>query len=352
MPGPHLTLRDFTLRVLVVLGLTALMLFVWSIADVLLLAFGAALIAVLLHTIAAPIHARTGVREPFALAAAVLLVVAVLAGAGWLFGHELGAQVDELLRRLPRAWDSVRVYMQRYEIGRAILDSLQDPSTSIGVFASKLPTAAAALSAGLLNVLLVAFGGVYVAMNPGVYRRGFLKLFPAEARTHLADVVETSHRALRLWLRSQLITMCIVGVLTGAGLWLAGVPAPLALGLLSGLLEFVPYVGPILAAVPGLLLALSASPEIVLYALLVYLGVQQLESNFVLPMVQREVLKLPPALVIFSVVALGVTFGTLGWIFAAPLTVLLVVVVGKAYVREALGTSTHVPGEQKGRGAP
>lgn len=347
MPAPHLSLREFTLRVLVVLGLTALALFLWRIADVLLLAFGAALIALLLHAIAASIARRTGMRESIALATAVLLVASLLAGAGWLFGHELSAQVDELLRRLPRAWDSVRSSLQQYEIGRTVLASLQDPAASIGVFASKLPTAAAALSEGLLNVVLVAFGGVYFAINPGVYRKGFLKLFPVEARGNVADVVDTSARALRLWLRSQLITMCIVGVLTGAGLWMAGVPAPLALGLLSGLLEFVPYVGPILAAVPGLLLALSASPEVVLYALLVYLGVQQLESNFVLPMVQREVLKLPPALIIFSVVALGVTFGTLGWIFAAPLTVLLVVVVGKAYVREALGTATKVPGEQK-----
>lgn len=351
MPGPHLTLREFTLRVLVVLGLTALALFVWRISDVLLMGFGAALVALLLHAIADPIRRRTGMREKLALAAAVLLVAAVLGGAGWLFGHELSAQFDELLRRLPRAWDSIRRTLQDYEMGRVILASVQDPAASVGMFAAKLPTAAAAVSEALLNTIVVAFGGVYLAISPGVYRGGFLKLFPAAARDHVGDVVETSARALRLWLRSQLITMGIVGVLTGAGLWMAGVPAPLALGLLSGLLEFVPYIGPILAAVPGLLLALSVSPEVVLYALLVYVGVQQLESNFVLPMVQREVLKLPPALVIFSVIALGVTFGTLGWIFAAPLTVLLVVVVGKMYVREALGTATKVPGDQKGSGS-
>lgn len=352
MPHSPLTLREFTLRLLIAAAVTGLALLLWRIADVLLLAFGAALVAVLLRSIAAPISERAGVREPIALAASVLLVASVLAGTGWLFGHELSSQFDELLRRLPRAWDSARSSMQKYEVGRVILDSLEDPSASLGIFAAKLPSAAAALSAGLLNALLVAFGAIYMAINPAVYRNGFLKLFPAEARPHVQDVVETSARALQLWLRSQLITMCIVGVLTGAGLWLAGVPAPLALGLLAGLLEFVPYIGPILAAVPGLLLALSVGPEIVLYALLVYLAVQQLESNFVLPMVQREVLKLPPALVIFAVVALGVTFGTLGWIFAAPLTVLLVVVVGKVYVREALGTPTNVPGEQKGRAAP
>lgn len=143
-----------------------------------------------------------------------------------------------------------------------------------------------------------------------------------------------------------------MGALTGIGLWLVGVPAPLALGLLAGLLEFVPYIDPVLAAVPGLLLALSVAPEVLLYTLLVYLGVQQLESNFVLPLVQREVLELPPALVIFSVVGLGVILGTLGWIFAAPLTVLLVVVIGKAYVREALGTRTKVPGDSEDQALP
>lgn len=140
--------------------------------------------------------------------------------------------------------------------------------------------------------------------------------------------------------------MVAVGALTALGLWLIGLPAPLALGLLAGLLEFVPYVGPILAALPGVLIAASLGPETMLYALLVYVVVQQVESNAIVPLVARQVLSLPPALAIFSVVALGLVFGPLGLVFAAPLTVLLVVAIGKLYVRETLGQPVKVPGEE------
>jgi predicted PurR-regulated permease PerM len=168
MSTPHLSLRQFTLRVLVVRGLAALALFLWRVADVLLLGFGAALVALLLHAIADPIQRRTGVGHRVALAAAVLVTLLVLAGSAWLFGHEVSAQFGELLRRLPRAWNSFRETLQRYEIGRAILDSVQDPSASLGAFASTVPTAAIALSMGLLNALVVAFGGIYIAISPRV----------------------------------------------------------------------------------------------------------------------------------------------------------------------------------------
>ena len=97
--------------------------------------------------------------------------------------------------------------------------------------------------------------------------------------------------------------MLIVGVLTGVGLWLAGVPSPLALGLLAGLADIVPYAGPVAAAVPGLLLALLQGPETAFWALVVYIIVQQIEGNLILPVVQRHMVTLPPALTIFSIIA-------------------------------------------------
>lgn len=346
MPRPRSSLHDFTLRVLIVLALVVLALFLWRVIDVLLLVFGAALVAILLHALADPIQRRTRCPPSVALGIAVVLVLALIGAAGWLFGHEIRTQIGEIFNRLPTAWRSISDYLQQYEVGKLLLQGMQDSEATLGAVAPKVAQASAVAATAVVHLLLVAFGGVYFAINPGIYRRGFLKLFPETARERVAGVVDTSARALRLWLRSQLITMVIVGMLTGLGLWLAGVPAPLALGLLAGLLEFVPYIGPILAAVPGLLLAFTLGPQVVLYALLVYVLVQQIEANIVLPVVERHVLKLPPALVIFSVVALGLVFGTLGLLFAAPLTVLLVVVVSKLYVRETLGTATKVPGER------
>lgn len=347
MPPPSTSLHEFSLRVLAVLALVALALFLWRVMDVLLLAFGAGLVAIGLRSIADPLRRLTGWPGSLALGLSVALVLAVIGGGAWLFGQEISRQMGEIFERLPRAWESVRRQLQQYTLGNMLLEGLKGSGGGgLSALASRVTQGAALVSTAALHLVVVAFGGIYLAANPAVYRSGLLKLFPEQARERVAALADSATRALHLWLRGQLITMAIVGVLTGLGLWLAGIPAPLALGLLAGLLEFVPYLGPIVAAVPGLLLASTAGADVLLYALVVYVVVQQVEGNVILPMVERQMLQLPPALVIFSVLALGLVFGTLGLIFAAPLTVVLVVAVGRLYVRETLGTRTEVPGEQ------
>jgi predicted PurR-regulated permease PerM len=337
-------LHAFAARVLIVLALTALALFLWRVADVLLLIFGASLVAILLRSIADPL--MRWMPERVALGMAVVAIMAVIGGVAVLFGTEIRAQLSELFERLPGGWKSVEAAIEGNELGAMVLGAIRDTGPDFSAIAVQVTQATAVAAGAIVQLLIVAFGGLYLAGNPEVYRSGLLKLFPEGARERVAGVIDTSARALRLWLVGQLITMTIVGVLTGLGLWLVGVPAPLALGLLAGLLEFIPYLGPILAAIPGILIALTVGFDTALYALLVYVVVQQIESNAVVPLVARQVLALPPALAVFSVVALGIVFGPLGFVFAAPLTVLLVVAVGKLYVRETLGAPTSVPGEK------
>ena len=329
MPHPTLNLRGFVVRVLVVLALIALALFLWRVADVLLLIFGASLVAILLRAVAGAIARRTPLPDAAALALAVVLLVGLLAAVGWLFGAEISAQMSELVARFPDALASARAWLEGSTVGEVVLRGIEDASPNLGNVAAKITQATVMTAGALLQLLVVAFGGLYLAGDPQVYRAGLLKLIPEGAREQVAGVIDTSARALRLWLFGQLVTMAAVGLLTGIGLWLIGVPAPLALGLVAALAEFVPYVGPILAAIPGLLIALSVGPETMWWALLVYVVVQQVESNAIVPLVARQVLALPPALVIFSVVALGLVLGPLGLVFATPLTVLLVVAVGK-----------------------
>jgi predicted PurR-regulated permease PerM len=162
--------------------------------------------------------------------------------------------------------------------------------------------------------------------------------------------MEESETALRLWLRGQLIAMVVVGLLTGIGLWLLGLRSALVLGLLAGLLEFVPFLGPFLAAVPAILLALAVSPDLALWVLLLYVGVQQIEGYVLTPMVQQYAVELPGVILLFSLIGFGILFGMLGVILAAPLTVVCYVLVKRLYVIEALHTPTPIPGEDKSRG--
>jgi predicted PurR-regulated permease PerM len=151
---------------------------------------------------------------------------------------------------------------------------------------------------------------------------------------------------LRLWLLGQLASMTMIGVLTALGLWAIGVPSAFALGLLAALAAFVPYLGPILSALPALLLALNEGTDTLLFTAALYIAVQQVESYVVTPLIQQRVATLPAAVTVFAIVAAGLLFGAPGVLLAAPLTMVAYVLVKRLYVEEALETPTDVPGEK------
>ena len=146
---------------------------------------------------------------------------------------------------------------------------------------------------------------------------------------------------------SWAIAMVVVGLLTGFGLWALGMPSAFTLGLLAGVLEFIPFAGPILAMIPAVLLALAVSPDLAVWVLLLYLAVQQFEGNVLTPVVQQFAVDLPGVVLLFSLITFGLIFGTLGVILAAPLAVISYVLVKRLYVVEALHTATPIPGEKK-----
>jgi predicted PurR-regulated permease PerM len=127
--------------------------------------------------------------------------------------------------------------------------------------------------------------------------------------------------------------------------WIIGLPAPIALGLIAGVAEFVPYLGPIVAAIPAVLVAVTKSPQAVAWTLLAYVIIHQTEGNVIVPLVQRHLVSIPPAVMLLAIVTIGFLFGTVAMIFAAPIAVVIFVVVKKLYVRDTLGEKTSVPGE-------
>jgi len=127
--------------------------------------------------------------------------------------------------------------------------------------------------------------------------------------------------------------------------WFIGLPSPFALGFIAGALDFIPFLGPILGALPAALIAFTVSTEDVLWTMLAMFIIQQIEGNVIFPLVEKRMIAIPPALALFAIVAGGVVFGTPGLIFGFPLAVVVYVLVKKLYVRETLGQETPVPGE-------
>ena len=180
------------------------------------------------------------------------------------------------------------------------------------------------------------FTAIYFSLDPGVYIRGVVALVPKARSAGFLEVMEETATTLRYWMLGQGTAMLAMAILTSLGLWLIGVPLAFLLGLITGLFNIVPYLRAILGAVPGGLIALTVSTETMLYAIIVYFIVHQLDGYIISPIVQKKAVRLPPALVLLAVVAAGMLFGLMGVFVATPLTVVAIVWIKFLYVQDTL----------------
>lgn len=337
----------FIRRVLIVLALVSLFLLAWHLRSVLLMLFGAIVVATIFRSLADRLASLTGCRPGLAMAAAIIIILISVAGLVALFGSHVISQVDTLRDALPSAWASFEARMGDLGLGdqmRSIAESASQGSTF-----SSFSQTVMSIGNGIAETLLVIVAGIFLALQPRFYATGAIKLVPPAKRELVAEAMDECENALQLWLKGQLIAMVVVGLLTGFGLWALGVPSAFVLGLLAGVLEFIPFLGPILSMIPAVLLALAVSPDLAFYVLLLYLAVQQFEGNVLTPVVQQYAVDLPGVILLFSLIAFGIIFGTLGVILAAPLAVVSYVLVKRLYVVEALHTATPIPGEKKAK---
>ena len=337
---------QFIRRVLIVIALIALALLAWSLREVLLMVFGAVVVSTLFRSLAGQ-YERLRLPYGVALGLAVLTVLGLIGLTGVLFGQQLAEQTEALTKAVPQAWESLRGRLEGFGLGGQ-LDQLGQAGQASG-FASSAGRFAMSLGGGLADALLIVVGGIFIAASPRFYQAGMVKLVPENKRSLVGSALGDSGKALQLWLKAQLLTMAGVGLVTGLGLWLIGMPSALALGLLAALLEFIPFIGPILAALPAVLIALAVDPTMALWVVGVYLIVQQIEGNLLQPLLQQWAVDLPGAVLLFSLLACGTLFGPLGIIFAAPLTVVIYVLIKRLYVQETLNTATPIPGEDAGK---
>lgn len=334
-------------RSLVFVGIIALALFLWQIIDALLLMFIGVLIAVFLSGLAQRLSARTPVPRIWSLVIIALALLGMVAGAAVLIGPRISEQFTQLVQTLPQSIDQLKQSLQQTAWGPSLLDQVQSAQGGLrmgGNVFSRLTGVASGALGILTNVILILFAAIFFAADPHLYKSGFVLLVPKTKSERVRDALDASGHALWKWLMGKLIAMLFVGVFVTLGLMILGVPLALVLGLFAGLLDFVPFVGPLAAAAPGVLLALTIGPSKALYAALVYFAAQQIEGNILTPLVQQAEVSLPPVLVLFAVLAAGLLFGILGMIVATPLCVLIMVLVKMLYIEDALGKDVKIPG--------
>jgi predicted PurR-regulated permease PerM len=335
-PDPRpLSLGRFAAFVGVACGIVAIFALSWRLRDVLLIAFGAIVFAVAIRAAARPLIRFGRMPERWAVALVVTVLVVSAIGLAWLFGRQITQQLQGLSERLPRAIEEVRAWIESRPAGQFVIARVGGLSEG-GASLEGLQRFVAISATTIGHAVLMFFGGIFMAANPPLYLDGFVRLFPMSYRSRLRGALVESGEALRKWIVGQLVSMTCVGLLVGIGLSLIGAPLALVLGIIAGLLNFIPILGPILATGPGLLVAITDGPMTAVYAAIVYFIVQQLEGHAITPLAQRWAVKLPPAYGLVAVLSFALLFGFFGVLFGMPLAVVVMYLVRNLYVEQAL----------------
>lgn len=293
--------------------------------DVLLVIFAGILLAVFLRWGGCALGQWLHLSPRWGVGLFLFLLLAAFVLIGLLFAPSVSDQMNRLATRLPEAWDSLRQRVEASDWSRAVYRAVRpDPAGS--------PMGAVSATLGALgNVVVMVFIGIYGALDPEPYRRELVALFAPPLRAKTDRLIDASAGQLRGWLVARLFSMLVVGVLTTLGLWAAGVPLALILGLIAGLSGFIPNLGPVISAVPAIALALAGDASVWVVVTL-YVGVQTVETYLLTPLVEAREVSLPPALILAMQLLMGVLFGILGVALASPLAAVLLVVVQGAYV--------------------
>ena len=338
-------LLAFAQRVLVativVASVILLLLLIWYAADLLMLVFAGVLISILLRTFTEFLVKKTRLSYGLSLALAALGLVVLVVGASWLVMDRLIDQLKQLQLLLPQAVQNLKGYIGQYEWGRNAVDSLPSLSEWVaqrgGTVVSQLTGLASSTFGAIINILVVFIIGIYLASQPDLYARGLHHLVPFGYRERLGEILTVIDDALRRWLLGRFGLMIMNGALTALGLWILRVPLAFTLGVLAGILNFVPNFGPWLAAIPAVLIAFMQSPRQGVSVAILYLVLQSIDGYLLTPLVDRRSVELPPVLTITAQVLLGIAFGFVGILLASPLTAVAMILVKMLYVEDLLG---------------
>jgi predicted PurR-regulated permease PerM len=231
----------------------------------------------------------------------------------------------------------VRSAIEGTALSKVLPESGADVKGIAGSAAARIASAAAAAGDAIVGAVVVFLLAVYLAAGPRQYRAGFLRLVPPARRERAAEVLAEMGAVLRRWILARILLMAVNGCLTTIGLWIIGVPLALILGVIAGLLNFIPNIGPLAAAIPALLLGFSQGLREGAYVAALYLALQMIDGYLLTPLAEKRAVSLAPALIIVVQVLMGTLAGMLGLLLATPLAAAAAVMVRVLYLEDALG---------------
>lgn len=345
-PDRPLRTGDLVRAALTVLFVVVIFQLIWSARLLVLTAFLGILFGLSAGRATDWICARVRLKRP-AVAAMVVLGATLLIALifAWSF-PTLVEQSEDLRTKLPEAAANLERWIatQQPQLLDAIAPATPDGASRLVAalqkhapvltdFAFGIVQSALTVVAGLVMVVFLA---LYIAADPDTYRRGVLLLVPLEHRERIATVLTALGGALRTWFATQLIAMVAIGVVTTIALAIIGVRGALPLGVIAGIFEFIPNIGPMLSAIPAILMGFVDSPQQAGIVVILYWAIQFLENNLLIPYLMKEQLNLPPALTLLTQVVMAFVFGFLGLFVAIPMLAVIVVAVRSFWVEDDL----------------
>jgi predicted PurR-regulated permease PerM len=311
---------SFTL--LAISAVTLATFLIWIGRVIFLLLFASAIGAVLLTTVADWVHTRFKVKQNLALAVFLLVTLAVAGALIWSQGPNIVQQFADLEADLPVAAHSLLTQLQSHQWGQWLLRQSPGSEQVSNGFSFALTRIGGIVvsSATILAGLVIVFSlSIYFSAEPGLYYNGIRRAVPEDYREKLDACAASVAQILRWWVLAKLISMTMVGALISIGLWIVGVPLAGTLGIIAAVMTFIPNVGPLISVIPAALLALAISPTKGLLALLVFAIVFTLEGYILTPLLERNIVRLPPALTLTMQLLLAAVAGPVGVALAAPL---------------------------------
>lgn len=314
------------------LGLAALMALVVLLIQPLLIIFGGLVFAAMLDGGVRLLGRILPIARGWRLMIVVLLTIAFIAVVVFMTGVQVADQFAQLRATLAVQADRLIAWAAEHGMmpGRADVNGLvQQAMGSFGRLTSFVGTAVGAI-ASLLMVLVI---GLFVAMEPRLYERGLEWLVPSDMRAEWAITMDRMAHTMRRLLAGRLLGMLVEGILIWLMLWVGGVPMALLLGILAGMLAFIPNIGAIITGVLMVAVGFSAGVNTGYWAILTYFVVQNFDGYVVIPMVAKRTVDMPPALTLSSQILASTLFGVLGLALADPMVAMIKVALERGSER-------------------
>lgn len=325
--------------VIIILLTIIIFLIAWYTIDVLLLTFAAILLAIFLRTLNNLIQRVVHLPDGLSVSLVIGIIITIFTLMTILMTPLISEQIQNLSNDIPNAWNKFKQTLS----STLNLDSISSLYQKMNV-QNLLPqgknlliqaTNLFSTTFGLIgSVIVVIVMGIFFTYDPKTYKEGLISLIPSNKQKKAENVIDSIADILQSWIIGKMFSMFIVGILTTLGLWFLSVPMALTLGLLAAILTFIPNIGPIISAIPAILVAFTQSPISGIYVIALYIAIQTIESYIITPLIQGKIIALPPVLVIFSQLIMGLLTGFLGLSLATPLLAVVSVIVKKVYIEK------------------